>query len=598
MTPAAWRSVLLTFCAVTAVLTVASLVDELGAGGAAPWYGVWGMYFGASAEPFHISVLVVDPSGPADRAGLHQGDLIDVRQNTIVERFGEFYQALEGKPIALSVRRGALTKQVKVVPGPVLDPTLRWSIVLSNLGDLWLLLFAALIAWRRAFVPGNLLLSFVLVLIVAGFMGPSNIVTPWAWVSIVLVIYAQFGSAAYALWAAYAGCFGRPLSRSRLVAQWLCFALVAISVALTARAMYGITTLHTDPVGLFFSPWWQIPLAAAAFAALVCSVLAIASSRGNDRQRAVWSLVPLAVLCVTDVTYSFANLTLSSYASGRVWSFVANTVPFVVPVVLTYAAVSRRLIDIGFVLNRTVVFAILSTVVIGAFVLVEWAASVWLAGTTHATSAVIGMSVALAIGLSLRHIHRYVDRFVDRVFFRKRHDDEAALRRFAHESTYITDRVVLLERTEREVMEHTSAEDVSILVRDGSASYASTSNGERVTISENDPGILALRAWHKPVDLHAVSDSALHGEFAYPMISRGELVGVLICGAKPDNEVYAPDESDALLALAHGVGTTLSTLSSRGDSALESARETRALIVEKFDALMRQVRRALPPSAQ
>jgi GAF domain-containing protein len=181
------------------------------------------------------------------------------------------------------------------------------------------------------------------------------------------------------------------------------------------------------------------------------------------------------------------------------------------------------------------------------------------------------------------------------VFFRKRHDDEAALRRFAHESSYITDRAILLERTEREVKEHTSAEDVAILVRDGSASYASTSNGERVTISENDPGILALRAWHKPVDLHAVSESELRGEYAFPMISRGELVGVLICGAKHDNEVYAPDESDALLTLAHGVGTTLATLSGRGDTAMESAKETQALIVEKFDALMSQVRRALPP---
>jgi hypothetical protein len=133
--------------------------------------------------------------------------------------------------------------------------------------------------------------------------------------------------------------------------------------------------------------------------ALVCSALAIAASRGADRQRAVWSLVPLAVLCVTDVSIIFQNLTLSSYASGLVWSFVANTVPFVVPVVLTYAAVSRRLIDVGFVLNRTIVFAIVSTIVIGAFVLVEWAASAWLAGTTHATSAVIGMIVALAIGL-------------------------------------------------------------------------------------------------------------------------------------------------------------------------------------------------------
>jgi hypothetical protein len=265
--------------------------------------------------------------------------------------------------------------------------------------------------------------------------------------------------------------------------------------------------------------------------------------------------------------------------------------------VLTYAAVSRRLIDIGFVLNRTVVFAILSTIVIGAFVLAEWAASAWFVGATHTTSADIGIVVALVLGLSLRYIHRYVERFVDRVFFWKRHADEAALRRFAHESAYITDPSVLLDRTVREVMDHTGAERAMVLVRDGSASYVSAADGERTTISENDPALVALRAWHKAVDLHSIPDSQLRGEYAFPMVSRGELVGALVCGAKHDNEVYAPDESDALLTLAHGVGTTLGTLSSRGDSAVESARETQALIVEKFDALMSQVRRALPPSA-
>jgi hypothetical protein len=598
MTPAAWRSVLLTLCAITALLTVASLVDQLGAGSIPPWYGLWGTYFGASAEPYHLSVLAVNPGGPADRAGLHQGDLIDIRPNTLDERIGELFQPFDGRPIALSVRRGALIKQVTVVPGPVLDPTQRWSYALGALGNLWLLLFAALIVWRRAFVPGNLLLSFALVSFAGAAISPNWLVTPWAWVSIVLVIYSQSGVAAFALWAAYAGCFGRPLSRTRLAAQRVCFALVGTSIALAAVEIFGITTLLIDPVGLGFAPWLQIPYAAASFMALVCCVLAIAASRGNDRQRAIWSLVPLAVLGVVQATYNFATLTVSSYAIGQDLLFVFYAIVAIVPVVLTYAAVSRRLIDVGFVLNRTVVFAIISAIVIGAFVLIEWAASAWLAGTTHATSAVIGMIVALAIGLSLRYIHRYVEHFVDRVFFRKRHDDEAALRRFASESSYITDRTTLLERTEREVKEHTSAKDVAILVRDGSASYASASNGERITVSENDPGILALRAWHKPVDLHGVSESELRGEYAFPMISRGELVGVLICGAKHDNEVYAPDESDALLTLAHGVGTTLGTLSNRGDSAVESARETQALIVEKFDALMSQVRQALPPSVQ
>ena len=63
-------------------------------------------------------------------------------------------------------------------------------------------------------------------------------------------------------------------------------------------------------------------------------------------------------------------------------------------------------------------------------------------------------------------------------------------------------------------------------------------------------------------DLNLFPGSQLRGEFAFPMTSRGELVGVLVCAPKRDGEAYAPDESEALLALAHGVGTALDTLCS------------------------------------
>ncbi len=121
--------------------------------------------------------------------------------------------------------------------------------------------------------------------------------------------------------------------------------------------------------------------------------------------------------------------------------------------------------------------------------------------------------------------------------------------------------------------------------RDGEAVYAFASNGQGSHVSENDPGVIALRAWNKPIDLHAFSKSQLRGEFAFPMTSRGNLVGALVCGQKRDGEAYAPDESEALLALAHGVGTALDTLSSHGGSAMEAIRETQALMLTELQKL-------------
>ena len=299
-----------------------------------------------------------------------------------------------------------------------------------------------------------------------------------------------------------------------------------------------------------------------------------------------------AFFCIF-VAQLIASSSSSSYADSIVAGLVSTLVLLTAPVALTYAALSRRLLDVGFFLNRATVFTIVSAIVIGAFILAEWAASTWLASTTHATSAVVSMVIALGLGVSLRHIHRYVERFVDRVFFRKRHEDELALLSFAHEASYISDRSTLLDRAVQTVKEHTGANDAAILVRDGAAIYAFATDGQREEVSENDPGIVALRAWNRPVDLHALPDSELRGEFAFPMTSRGDLVGTLICGPKRDGEAYAPDESEALLALAHGVGTALDTLTSRNNGLMESIRETQALMLHELQRLPRAIVSAL-----
>lgn len=64
------------------------------------------------------------------------------------------------------------------------------------------------------------------------------------------------------------------------------------------------------------------------------------------------------------------------------------------------------------------------------------------------------------------------------------------------------------------------------------------------------------------------------------MASRGHLIGVVVCGPKRDVETYAPDETDALLSLALGVGGALDVLSAKshdGDPMAELRDSIRAL---------------------
>jgi hypothetical protein len=593
--PIAWRPVLLAICALASLVQVAGVLDATGMGGAPPWLGWMGANTGPSSKPFNLAFTSVEPGGPAARAGLRRGDLVDIRANTLVERYSLFQAPLNGRPLALSVHRGSVEEKLTVVPQA---PKLTWNFWLSTFAALWLLLFAALIAWRRYDVPQMRLLSLWL----AAFALTGALIdfaVPWAWLDVLLNASLSIAAPlSVALLAAFASGFAQPISRPRRITQWLCYAFLAILTAISFAGMAGVITLRFDPVPLVGGIAGLLTAAAAVLMAVLCGFLAIVTSRGVERQRAIWTLVPLGAFFCIFVAGLIASSSSPSYADSIVVGVVSALVLVTAPVALTYAALSRRLIDVGFFLNRAAVFAIVSAIVIGGFVLAEWGASAWLVSTTHTTSAIIGMVVALGLGISLRYIHRYVERFVDRVFFRKRHEDESALRRFAHEASYISDRSTLLDRAVQTVNEHTTAEEAAILVRDGNAAYAFATDGRRAEVSENDPGVVALRAWDKPIDLHLFPDSQLRGEFAFPMVSRGVLVGALICGPKRDGEAYAPDEWEALLALAHGVGTALDTLSSRRNDDLESMRETQAMMLQELQGLPRAIVNALHESGE
>lgn len=572
MKPATWRAILLSLCAAGTLLVVVAVFDQAGFGGARPWYGIWGGYFTGSSLPYHLTFRGVDPGGPAERAGVREGDLIDLRDHTLAERLAMFGQPMGGRPFPFRITRGETQTEATVVPGRFVVSRF-WNYVFWELAAVWLLLFAALIAWRRPYADSNLLLCGVLVCAAIGLSVRSLFFAwPSAWPYIALAVFGQAGPLSLALWAALAGSFAHPLSKARRIALWLCYALVAVTIvvgsgttddALGIAPLLGTITLWFDPAR-FFGAAWTLPNDAAVVSALVCSVMAFAAARGIQRQRAGWLLIPLMAVYVT---FQIANLSLHflSYQSILIVGQAFSVAALMTPVVLSYAALNRRLIDLGFVLNRTVVFAIVSTIVIGTFVLVEWAVGTWLVNASHTTSVIAGMIVALGLGFSMRYIHRYVDRFVDALFFRKRHEDESALRRFAYESSFITDVSTLLERTVFTVRAHTTAEFAEVFLRNGLAGHLSPSCDGAAPVSENDPAILALSAWNKPVDLHSVRGSGLSGDLAFPMISRGRLVGALICGPKKDGETYAPDESDALLALAHGVGGALDVLDSKGE---------------------------------
>lgn len=559
-----WRSWLLSLCAVGLILTVANAVSDLTVGGSLGLSGV-------STPAAFTDRLVVQPGQAAAESGIRTGDMLDWGRLSPRVRYRIYYGPRVGEPLVLPIVRNGVARDVVVVAHRA--GGLSWTGWLFYLGEIWIALCCALIAWRRSnSAEARLLILYLLGVFVVS-QGFGDIVTPWPGVDqIALIIKGLIFTPSFAFLALYAACFATPVSTARRV-------LVAIAIVLTtvaaARGIVvrlelwnGSLSPFTSPLLVRADPTVRLLEGAGILAVITSLFAALGASRGAERTRLLWGLAGV----LPPLIWVFIVLAAGDSMPTPVFATVSALWWFATPAILSYSLLNRRLLDIGFVINRAAVFTGVSLVVLGTFVLVEWLLTDWLSNAGHATNVLVSGGVALALGLSIRFVHARVDLFVDRVFFRGRHEDEEALNTFSREIPYVTEGDILLRRAAQTLDRHTDATSVEIVLH----------------FDNDDPAIVRLRSHPQVLDLHGV-ESTLRGDIAFPITARGQLLGVIVLGARRSGERYAPDEISAISQLATSMGAALDTFTTRDgkDGAIER-------LVASVDALREELVRRFP----
>lgn len=543
------------------------------------WWGYWGMITYPTSQPFVDVIETPQPGLPADRAGIKAGDLIDLREQSFEARVGLFAQPVAHRPIDLVLHRGDRRITVRVTPTTVWEVPIPVGVLADAIGTAWALWYvgcAFLIIVRRSSLVEGRTLALALLTIA----GPAPLVLhdPRATLATIALVDV-LSSVPALLLVLLAARFGRR-SAWRIGIETMTVAALAVATIAALIGVQGIATLAFDP-SLFnagsFGGGWNV-LAIAAWAVPICllavAVTAVATTPRAERPRTAWLLLPLPITLVLaalgEVPSNFGAPWIVNAGTG----VITGAAYLLGGLAITYALLKRRVLDFEFVLSRTLVVAIVSLIVVAAFVLLEWALGTVLAGVSHTTGFVANAALALVLGVSLNYIHKRVDALVDFVLFRKRHQDERALLDYSKEAAFVTDPNALLDQTLAKIREHTDARDAAILVATSGAFAPARSYGDGniPTVDDNDPAILALKTWHKPLDPHRYQ-TALRGDLALPMLARGRLAGVIALGQRAGGEAYAPDEVEALSQFAQGVGTSLDVLSEADADALTALRD-------------------------
>ena len=507
-----------------------------------------------------LSIVAVDASGRS--SGLRIGDTIDLPRMTpqargdVAYHYALLHAVPLGTTISLAVERS----------GVVLDIPYRF------VHDEGPLVFVAQLAFKL------LILSIGLFVLWRGRDRAANWLGLWCTGIAVALPDGWWGGASDGV-----RTFGTLLNN----AVWTClpFALYMVvesivpvarrSLVWTARIALVLTLLPQLVLNVIDATAQTMRgCAISGFDARVASALFVGSqlivlgyfiagyygTKGLERVRMRWVFWAF-VLSRIGVLLNLVNR-LSTHPlqlSGVEWLTIV-----IFPLGCAYAILRHRLIDVNFVLNRTLIYTILTTFVVGVFVLLEHILNTVAVG--RGVGFVMEVVVALALGLSFNAMHKRVEQMLDRTLFRAKHEATKSLELLSEEAAYIENPEALLERATTEIPRAVGGRGAAIYERRGDG-YHLIANTGIVGLPEivdtDDPAFVRLRKRLSQVDLGDVQSALGSDAVAFAFAVRGQLTGAFLCGRRVNGETYAPDEIAAVRSAVHEVGAELSAMRSR-----------------------------------
>lgn len=513
--------------------------------------GSWGMIF--VPEGADLRVQSVEPGSRAASLGLRAGDLLRpsnrfaFRQIPVAGEAVQFVRVSPGvaTPMTLFVDR-AKTPPMAVpdLIDRLLDDSVR---VLICLGGIFIL-------WR-----GRSRSSFLLGLgLIALMPFPAN------WLPLSPLAYGMWNGTAGTLF--YFGelllpCFAMAFLTEAGI-RVPPSAKLAFAIALALEVVtYAIDVV--SPPGQF-SSWiyyvdssLEVPTGLAPFA-LAIGVLIVGWRRGTaeSRHRVVLLLIALSLILLSNTLFILFDD--FSKANPRALTAASSVCRMSGSLLFVYAILRHRVIDVGFTLNRTLVYGGVSAILLAAFALLEWGLHQVFAFEGWEGGALLSAGLAVAVFLAFHPVRRFVEHYVSTIFFRPWRNKEQALRKFVHEAAYFKD------------AERLGAAFADALERFGGAAccvYRMTDDGTYVcptaktpAAHADDPLAVALRARAEPCHIEG-ANSAVDGAHAFPMMHGHDLEGFAVLGRKLDGERYRPDEIELVEWASRQVGLDLFALS-------------------------------------
>jgi hypothetical protein len=280
--------------------------------------------------------------------------------------------------------------------------------------------------------------------------------------------------------------------------------------------------------------------------------------RRDIRSRHVIFLTALFLILLGNMIYSLSGAILNIANSLGV-SVAVDAGRYLGAFLFAYAILRHRVLDLGFAINRTLVYGAVSVILLAAFGLIEWAVEHFIPIEGREQNALVSAAIAVTVFLTFHRVRDAVEHVVERLFFRRWQRAEAELRRFVREAAFVTQAPALAQAFVRALADYAEGAEAAFYRAEGGGYARAVGEvaGVPARLDPDLPVLVSLRADPKPVELH---DDAQGAALIAPMVNRNEVVGIVLLGRKPNGQDYRPDEVELIGWATRQVGLDLHAL--------------------------------------
>jgi len=559
--------------------------------------------FGWNIAPDGVTVITVTPGYPAQRAGIVPGDRIVYATLPLRGRFNTIFVTplRPGEALSFDLEHAGMVRHETLV-------AVAWPAVLTRGSSL-----AGLTANVVSIVAGIVLVmlrpnlmtwAFLLngALAVVPFSDdPYNAQSDAAMAAVLAANNVLNGVAvagAFVFIGRFPTCESRPWTTwlDRLAIPW-----VLAVTACTANVMAALLTSSAPPLRwVLFANQYGLP-AAGTIIMLAALVANFASSRGSIRIRIFPVMLVFALGAAFSLVAVIVNDLLTDPAAVFGAALASQIAGIAFPLTVVWAVFRHRVMDINFVISRTLVYTLLTAGIVAVFALVHYLVGKLLERT--GIEIALELALAVAYGVWLQVLHDRLDLWIDRVLFRRRHLAETRLERIADalplaETPAFVDQVLTVE-----VADALGLASTAVFRRDDDGPFVRRvavgwSDGDATSLDGNDRLVVELRSLLRPLDLTSTSwirkdlPAGVHQPlYAVPLCVEHRVTAIALFSGHTGGEALDPDEKRLLRRVASSAGTAYDHLES-----LQLVRKINEL--ESENAGLRSAQSALSEATQ